>query len=411
MSLNQQENTSEFSVSLSLDFGNILLDSEMIEQLYFIEDIFSYSITGKLKFKDNKGVFEFGPITGNETITLIYGIEDFKELTFNIYKIKKIEKDTRANDGSSQTIEMFFADKTFYPLNFLKFSKSFTDKRISDIIKDLVENFVGVSSWDKQEKSKELLDFFYLPYWTINQTITWLLKRCTSNSSKNSDMIFYNNVKGANFVSMETLLSQRNLMTLKDDDGKYCFSDDNLFLYNKILDWKINSIDAISLKNLNGATNFGYNTNKKEFIINERTYKKNIKDHTILGNKTLFPDYSDSRSTFNLLMEDTDEKLKTINKNKWTKIYDLQQTSSIVVRGHEERYCGGLIEINWPSKEFTKMIYNKNLSGYYLIKSITHNFTGYSSPAYLQKMVLIKNGYEDSDAANLYSSIKKNIAK
>jgi hypothetical protein len=199
-------------------------------------------------------------------------------------------------------------------------------------------------------------------------------------------------------------------MTIGNDDGKYLFVDSNAYLFNKILDWNISSLDSTSLKSLAGSTNFGYDTKNKKFLINKNTYKDLVAEHTILGRKTLFPDYSDSRSNFNLMMEDTLKKLITINKNKWNKLYDKQQTLEIVVRGHENRYCGGMIEIEWPSKEETKNIYNKSLSGFYLIKSITHHFSGASTPSYLQKMTLIKNGYEESDSRILHSSTKKNIA-
>jgi hypothetical protein len=38
------------------------------------------------------------------------------------------------------------------------------------------------------------------------------------------------------------------------------------------------------------------------------------------------------------------------------------------------------------------------MMGRYLIKSITHQFSGQTMPQYIQKMVLIKNGYWDSDS-------------
>jgi hypothetical protein len=83
----------------------------------------------------------------------------------------------------------------------------------------------------------------------------------------------------------------------------------------------------------------------------------------------------------------------------------------VSVRGHEERYCAAMIEIQWPSAESVNNKFNKQLSGMYLIKSITHYFNGHNKPAYIQKMVLIKNGYEDCDLQTLVKSTKNNIAK
>lgn len=410
MTFEKQENTASFSVTLSLDFGEITLDTNMIESFYFIEDILLHSVTGKIVFNDDHGLLEFGPITGNEQINIVYGEQDDLEWSFNIYKMSKIERNRTTEEATSSKIEIFFVDKMFYPLNFLKFSRSWKDKKITDIVDDISTNMLGITKWDKKEASSEILDYFYMPYWTCASSIQWLLKRATSVTSKSPDFLFYNNSLGTNLVSLETLLSQKRRMTLDNDDGIYVFADPNMFLFNKILDWNISSLDSTSLKSLAGSTNFGYDSNRKRFLINKNTYKDLIEEHTILGTKTLFPDYSESRSNFNLMMEDTERKLRTINRNKWNKLYDKQQTLEITVRGHENRYCGGMIEIQWPSKEEIKNIYNKNLSGFYLVKSITHHFSGSSTPSYLQKMTLIKNGYEESDAKILHSSTKKNIA-
>ncbi|MBD3320693.1 MAG: hypothetical protein GF350_06320 [Chitinivibrionales bacterium] len=153
----------------------------------------------------------------------------------------------------------------------------------------------------------------------------------------------------------------------------------------------------------------GYDSSKKEFIVNTYTYKNVVKEHTVLGNKTLFPDYSNTDTQFINVQESDPTLIDNIYHNHWIKKYDIQQTFGIVVRGHENRYCGGMIEIIWPSKNMETEIYNKNLGGYYIIKSITHSFSGYGTPAYKQKMVLIKNGYEDSDARALLKSTRKNV--
>ena len=86
----------------------------------------------------------------------------------------------------------------------------------------------------------------------------------------------------------------------------------------------------------------------------------------------------------------------------------MQQTLSIVTPGHEDRYSGGTIEIEWPSMS-NKEFYNKGFHGNYLVKSVTHFFTNYE-PIYQQKMILIKNAYEDSDKEkNLLKAQKKNL--
>jgi hypothetical protein len=79
MRYDKQENTGEFTVVLSLDIGDVTLDASSVRQFYFIEDIFSFCVTGKIIFTDERGIFEFGPLTGNETISIVYGEEEDTE--------------------------------------------------------------------------------------------------------------------------------------------------------------------------------------------------------------------------------------------------------------------------------------------------------------------------------------------
>jgi hypothetical protein len=80
--------------------------------------------------------------------------------------------------------------------------------------------------------------------------------------------------------------------------------------------------------------------------------------------------------------------------------------AEIIVPGKiKDRFCGGLIEIEWPST-VKKQKLNKMMKGLYLVKSITHQYAVGQSPYYTQKLVLMKNGYTDADAANVVKLVK-----
>jgi len=409
---NKPENSADFTVSLLLDYGQITLQSDSINEIYFIEDIFSYCVTGKIQFVDKYGVLEFGPITGNESITISYGEENDIEKIFYIYKISKIQGDNTSEAGTTQKIDIFFTDHMFYNLNFLQFSKSWKNQTISDIIFDISTDILGVSKWQWKQTTLNSLPYFYTPYWTANTALNWLLERSKEAKSGKAGMCWYNNIKGTNLVSLDTLLSQKKLMTIgDDDDGIYVFKDDNYFLFNRILGWSISGIDNTALRKISGETLLGYNNESKIFLIKEKKYTDMLKEHTVLGKKSLFSDKSDYRNGFIQPSDDNIIDMETSYQHQWNKLYDMQQLVSITVRGHEERYCGGLIELKWPSLEKTTQVFNVNLQGKYLVKSITHYFSGDKTPSYLQKLVLIKNGYEDTDAIGLVKSTIKNMAK
>ena len=61
-----QEDVRTFTVVINTARGLVTLDPSDIIQFYFIEDIFSMSLVGKIIMKDNRGLVEFAPLTGNE---------------------------------------------------------------------------------------------------------------------------------------------------------------------------------------------------------------------------------------------------------------------------------------------------------------------------------------------------------
>ena len=62
------------------------------------------------------------------------------------------------------------------------------------------------------------------------------MKRASGTTSKKTGYCFYNNSYGSNLITLNTLLEQKTLLKIsQEDDGIYTFEDPNLYLYNKIL--------------------------------------------------------------------------------------------------------------------------------------------------------------------------------
>ena len=407
--MKNRESDGKFTVVLWMDIGDITLDASEIKSFYFIEDVFSYTMVGKMIFTDNRGIFENGPLTGNEKIRLVYGDESNKELEFKIYKVNKVDQ-LSASSTDMEVIELLFAEEMFFAMNFFQFSKSWKDNRISNIIRNIGSKFLSIDNWFQFEETSNSLEYFYIPYWNLNTTIGWLSKRGIGRDTNQPGYCFYNNSQGGNFVTLEKLLSQKRYMGIdSNDDGLYVFNDPNTLLYNKILSWSISGIDLSSLPQLSGGVKRGYNSMEKKFIQKEFIYSDVLKRHTALGKRSLFPDISDKRVSYHNFGEKDEDIIDAIYVNNWNKKYVHQQCVAITVKGHEERYCGGMIEIKWPSGDIDEH-YSKHFHGKYLVKSITHSFSGYHTPSYKQKMVCIKNAYSDSDAINLQKTTKQNLA-
>jgi len=392
----------QLSVELELEAGTAIIDNKDLYLLYFVEDIFSSVITGKLQFADPYGAFELGPITGNERILISYGQDEDQELTGVIYKMNNVEQMGGLEKAGSQIIELFFVQEMFFPLNHKVYSRSWTDTKTSDIVKDICRVMLDNPTLAEWEDSNEILENFYMPYWRPKDAIKWLTERSSGFTSKQGGYLFFSNRNGLNFITIDKLISS----TKMDNDVYKLGASDSDWAYNQILGWKVLGSDSTAKRYIRGGVRRGFDSSTKSFVESSNTYNDSIAKHTILGGFSIFPDISDVDAQYHLDGDSDILLLDNIFQNDFIKRYNRQQMAEIVVPGKiKDRFCGGLIEIEWPSSAKDQKI-NKMMKGLYLVKSITHQWSVGQSPYYTQKMVLIKNGYTEADAAKVVKLVK-----
>ena len=411
-----------FSIILHLDGRSLILNSKDIVECYFIEDIFSFSLVGKLIFHDMYGIVEMGPLTGNEQIILEYGIDEDRQIAFDIWKIERIAQTNATQPTSESLVEIHFVDKSFEYFTKRKFSRSFTSSddnigKTSDIVKLILEYMIGNPNIGRWEDSIDVMDFI-MPYWTPIQSIMWLSKRCTGKDSGMPGYLCYNSTEAepfrTNYITLDKLFG--NYVT---DKKHYEFGEDDIYKFEDncegykrktITEWWINGIDKSSFSSIKGKKVFGYNITKKELLSNSYTYSDTIPKVMLFGKKSLFADISDNRTGNTVTSEDNSEDMDKIYYSNWIKRYSLQQVLNIILPGHETRYAGKQIEIAWPSTDPKSNLWNKQMKGKYLIKTVTHMLTSDGSNLnYRQRLVLLKNAYVDIDDKELIKSTRRNI--
>ena len=416
----------KFSIMLTLgSIGTSNIDNKDIIDCYFVEDIYGFCSSGKLIFNDIYGVLEFGPFTGNEYITIVYGTMEEKIRVFEIFKVNRVQQLSAGTEsGVGGTFEVSFVDSIFSKMTRKRFSLSWSNKKISTIIRDITENIVGITTFNEFEETSNTLPYFYSPYWTPQESISWLLKRGRSSvNGKAGYLYWYNNVQGINYVTLETLLSNKIILKLPVgtktsnesiwsilwfEKGKGVYGHD----INRILGWEILGIDNTGTKDVFGKHLLGYDSSTKSFINNSYKYSDSIKNYTMLGESTLFTiDVDNEDSEYVLEGESDSEMLNNIYYNDFIKKYSVQQCISVLLPGHEGRYPGAMVEIKWPTSSVgiaPTELFNKNMIGKSLIKSITHSFSPDLAIGYRQRVVLIKNAYWESDYADLIKSTNAN---
>jgi hypothetical protein len=382
---------------------DVPLDNKDLVRLYFTEDLFDFSMVGKLVFVDRYGLKEF-VLTGDEKITIIWGLNnDYIEKTFRIYSLNQTKNTTATPQASISTLTLLFCEDFFINLNFKKYSKSWNNMLITDIIKDIIIKMVEENEWKVWDDGREKLKIFNMPYWTPAQTIKWLLKRCSSLKSNTAGYIMYSNINGKYFLTLDTLFS-----STKVEDDKYVLESSNEYYLNKILSWKHEGPDKSAYKNICGGISGGYNPLKKELLDPRYNYSQMVKNVTTLGNATLFAKI-DNMTNVDITGDDDKNIIINIQYDNFIKSYSLQNLLHIIVPGYHKRTIGTMIEIQWPSAN-SKEVYSKLQSGKYLVKTVVNHFSPMSNPLYQQRLILIKNGYEENKEYYL-SSNKTNISQ
>jgi hypothetical protein len=427
-----------YSIAIGLGTTIIGLEPGDVQQFYFIEDIFSFCMVGKMVFEDRFGFVEKGPFTGHERLLLAYGETKSRRLLFDIIKIEKMTMSSPTDSTKGTQIVIYFVDTTYKNFSKKKFSKSWKNKNNKNILEDILSMCEGEGDSEKillkrYDDTEDKYNFI-IPYWTPIESMLWLNKRTKPKASQDKGeeiggYLYYNNTywdsgisknKDNNFTA--AWKSINNLFGLPitntnqwiDWKNPFVFSggpnenDDSPTYVNKILDWKYGGIDFSNIKKIQGGHMLGYNFDGKELI--DRTYKytkKNDEDNvnigmidtiTGLGSKSLFPNISELNSEITLSGTDSADEIDNIYYHDWLRNYSKQQSLSVVVRGWEERFAGMMVrDLYWESFDSDNKGGNKNMIGPYLIKSVTHNFG--TKQGYTQRLVLLKNAYYKSDAS------------
>jgi len=401
------------TVMIISESGNAIIANEDIYRIFFIEDIFKFSIAGKLIFNDRYNFMEAGPFTGHERIAFIYGQgESDRNIVFDIYKVTKISQvGPGIRETSENLFELELIDPFYIPTSLKRYSKSWSDQKYSQIMKDILNNMTLVKLGGfnlKIEESSNSTDFI-IPYWTPRNALNWLARRAKGKQSGSSGYLIFNNTANqltTNAVSLNYLLSDFD-KTL--DKKPYRFQSDVVSDKNKILEWWFSGIDRTSNQVLRGGYWRGFDFNTKKLLQVGYRYSDASDRNVMLGRKTLYGQMDDLGSSNTFVGESDIDSLSNIAFNDWTKRYNLQFILNIIVEGDESRFAGQHIEIEWPGLEGADKKLNDALKGKYMIKSVTHNFMGGGHYPYKQRLVCIKNAYHNINSRILYDSKITNL--
>lgn len=193
----------------------------MVVEINYYEDIYNSCITGNMVINDSNNFLNGLGFNGNEYLLLSFtkpGMAKKIEKTFRIYKVSNR---TLVKDQNENYVLHFCSEELILSEQY-RVSKSYRGAKISDMVKDIVLNQLNVLPTKFQdaniEETQGVRDLI-VPNIKPFEALNWLSTYAISNSPQTagSPYLFYENLNGYNFRSLQSLFTGKVYNTYNVD--------------------------------------------------------------------------------------------------------------------------------------------------------------------------------------------------
>jgi len=209
---------------------------QLMVELSYYEDIFSFCASGYITVRDAVGLIEAFELSGKESIEIKFG--KFRDDTFNLppqkFIVYKVSNRHPLGNMNSEFYTLYFCSQELLTSEQVKVSKAYTGYNISKIVTDILTN--NLKSPDKiydVENTVGTYDFV-IPTLKPFEAISWLSTYARPEGSGTTglvgaDMLLFETKQGYRFASLNTLKNQ-------DSYATYRYQQNNLNTTNEAFD-------------------------------------------------------------------------------------------------------------------------------------------------------------------------------
>ena len=207
------------SVDIYTGSGDPIKIRNLVVELSFFEDIYSFAVSGHVIIRDALGILEKVKIDGTQIINIVYGkTKSMPDVQKNNrkYRIYKSDKSPIANH-TSEFLTIYFCSEALMISEQIKISKSYsgenakliaTNKENNEgIINQILYNNLMVSKdrVETIEKTYGVYDFIIGNLKPL-EAISWLSMYSRPDDSQiGADMLFFETKNGFNFRSLQSM--------------------------------------------------------------------------------------------------------------------------------------------------------------------------------------------------------------
>ena len=282
-SLTELKIINSLGVNIDIDF--------IFKEINLYEDLFNNVINGDVTVTDSNDLFNRLMMHGNEFISLAFntpGTQKYQKV-FRIYKIT----DYSLKGTSNAIFKIHFCSEEFILNQQYYVSKSFKEKRLSDVVRLIARNYLKISPEKLKDSSIEestlLINPDKNPLIVPNlrpfEAINWVASFALSRADLSPGYLFYENINGFNFTSLTSLYSRPIKKTIRYSPKNQSYLETPGSRSDKIDDLEFRQLFDV----LDG--------------INNGAYASELLKLDVLNRTTEYEQFGVDKNTFKLLNE------------------------------------------------------------------------------------------------------------
>ena len=385
--------------------------TELLTELSFFEDMYSFVISGYIILRDGVGLVEKLQLSGKEEIQISFGStkggsENVNKSPGNLkkYQIYSIPDRKPVGNQNSEFIKIFFCSKELFDSEQIKVVKSYKGKAIHQIVTDILLTQLKVDQKriDTQnfEKTTGVYDFV-IPTLRPFEAISWLstYAKPAKAGDQRADMLFFETKDGFQFRSIASIYKDTPYKT-------YTYNIKNI--ESQTPEQKVTSVldyqfvkDFDSLNEINSGTFVNrvmfFDPLNRSINFTDYDYTKDITSRLNKNSPTDVTEYPKqfASGALKLVVSNSNQKLKPTFQNlnpsqkNLTPDVFVQETVQnrtaqlalanytilkIRVPGDTGLTAGSIINLNMPALDYRngRKELDKFYSGKYLVTAVRH---------------------------------------
>jgi len=181
----------------------------LLVELSYYEDIYSFVTSGYITLVDSQGFLELFQLSGNEFIEINFGkIRTGSNSTDQLFRVYKTSDRKPSGNMNSEVYTLYFCSEELLLSEQIKISKSYSGKKISEIIENILTEKLRVKTGNIQliEETIGVYDFV-IPRLKPFEAISWLstYARPKVTGVVGADMLFFETKNGFNYRSLQSM--------------------------------------------------------------------------------------------------------------------------------------------------------------------------------------------------------------